>query len=382
MDFFFDWYLWMFPLLGFFAILLTSNKKKYSLEHNTIDSSFNSNSIEEYRVSKFFAIIVFLAMILIAGFRDRWYADTTAYVYMFEEWPNKLSEVFLTGEERYPGFLYFTVFIKQYISTDFRVWLVIIATISISCLALTYRKYTSEIVLCAFLFFSSTDFHSWTMNGIRQFLVVSILFALTPLLFKNRLFGYIIFIVLGLLLYYFHISVLIALPIYFVALGKPLNKKTITVMLFIVLVITFLDQFTTLMSDVIENTSYKSSVTEIISNVDGGTNIFRVLFYSIPTVFLIIFRHRIPDNIPNIIKYSMNMSMVGSAFYLLSFFTSGIFLGRIPIYFTLFNYILIPWEINNLVKQENKKLVYYALIIMYLVFYIYQQYTWNSGIIL
>ncbi len=377
MDIIFDWYLWMFPLLGMFEYILISKKKFYAAEHSIPNSPINYDLADDYRASIGFTILVFLAMILVAGFRDRWYADTTAYVYMFESWPDKLSDITLTGEERYPGFIYFTVFIKQFISSDFRVWLIIIATVSILCLALTYRKYTAEIVLCAFMFFASTDFSSWTMNGMRQFLVVAIMFSLTPLLFKKKISCYFIFIGVGLLLYYFHVSVLIVLPAFFAALGKPMNKKTIFVMGVIVLAIVCLGQFTNLMANTMENINYGGSVSEITSEADDGTNILRVLFYSIPALPAIFFRKRIPKDTPEIINYSINMSMLGMAFYFLSFFTSGIYLGRIPIYCTLFNYILIPWEIKHFFRKEYQQIIFAVFIVIYFIFYVFQMITWG-----
>lgn len=378
MDIIFDWYLWMFPLLGIFEYILISKKKIYAGEHSLPNSPLNYDIADDYRVTVGFAILVFLAMILVSGFRDRWYADTTAYVSMFESWPGKLSDIKLTGEERYPGFIYFTVFIKQFISSDFRVWLVIIATVSILCIALTYRRYTSEIVLCAFFFFASTDFQSWTMNGIRQFLVVAVMFSLTPLLLNKKPAGIIVFIAIGLLLYFFHVSVLIALPVYIMALGKPMNKRTLLVMGAVVLAIVFIGQFSNLLADTLENTNYQSSTAEILSDEDDGTNILRVLFYSVPALLAIFFRKKIPDNAPEIINFSINMSLVGMAFYFLSFFMSGIFLGRIPIYFTLYNYILIPWEIKTFFKKENQQIVFAGFIIVYCVFYVVQFITWGN----
>lgn len=377
MDIIFDWYLWMFPLLGIFEYILISKKKIYAAEHSLPNSPLNYDIADDYRVTVGFAILVFLAMILVSGFRDRWYADTTAYVNMFESWPSRFGDIKLTGEERYPGFIYFTVFIKQFISSDFRVWLVIIAAISILCIALTYRRYTSEIVLCAFFFFASTDFQAWTMNGIRQFLVVAIMFALTPLLLKKKPSGIIVFIAVGLLLYFTHVSVIIAVPVYIMALGKPMNKKTLLVMGAIVLAIVFIGQFSELLTETLEGTNYESSTAEILSDEDDGTNILRVLFYSVPALLAIFYRKKIPENAPAIINFSINMSLVGMAFYFLSFFMSGIFLGRIPIYFTLFNYILIPWEIKTFFKKENQKFIFYGFIIVYIAFYVVQMRTWG-----
>lgn len=377
MDIIFDWYLWMFPLLGFFEYMLISKKKIYAAEHSLPNSPVNYSVADDYRVTAGFAILVFLAMILLSGFRDRWYADTTAYVNMFESCPDRLINIELTGEERSPGFIYFTVFIKQFISSDFRVWLVIIATISILCLALTYRRYTSEIVLCAFFFFASTDFQSWTMNGMRQFLVVAIMFALTPLLLNKKPSGVIVFVAVGVLLYFFHVSVIIALPVYIMALGKPMNKRTLLVMGAVVLAIVFIGQFANLLTDTLEGTNYQSSTAEILSDEDDGTNILRVLFYSVPAILAIVFRKKIPEDAPTIINFSINMSLVGMAFYFLSFFMSGIYLGRIPIYFTLYNYILIPWEVKTFFRKENQQIIFVGFIITYIVFYVFQIITWG-----
>ena len=71
------------------------------------------------------------------------------------------------------------------------------------------------------------------------------------------------------------------------------------------------------------------------------------------------------------------MSLVGAAFYWLSAFTNGISIGRIPIYFTLFNYILIPWEIKTFFHKDMQKIVFAIFIVVYFVFYCYQMSTWG-----
>ena len=66
------------------------------------------------------------------------------------------------------------------------------------------------------------------------------------------------------------------------------------------------------------------------------------------------------------------MSIISTGLYIISMFTSGIFIGRLPIYFSLYNYILLPWEIENLFTQRSKKIIYIGLIACYIVFYYYQ----------
>lgn len=369
MDNFFDWYLWYLPILGIFEFILISQKRKYSLEHPglTYEDSY------EYRTGLLFAILVFLPMFFISGFREFWYADTWAYVGLFESWPKTIGQIEIGGTSKYPGFIYFSVFIKQFISVDPRVWLVIIAGISVFCIANTFKRYTSEVVLCAFLFFCSTECQGWLMNGMRQFLAVSILFAFVPLVLSKRPSKITLFIGIGLLMYTFHISSLIALPVYFFALGKPFNKKTMIVLVLSFVAIIFLDSFLNIFSEVVSTTSYSSSVNDITSESNIGTNVFRVLVYSVPGILAIIFRKKIPDDSPDIIKFSVNMSLVTIAFYAISMFTSGIFFGRMPIYFSLFNYILLPWEINHFFPKDKRKIVYIIAIVLYILYYI----IWN-----
>lgn len=375
MRYFFDWYLWILPCLAFFAYVLISKKKRFAFENTTLGTEINYEIADDYRVSLLFAILIFLPFIFISTYRGFSFGDSAAYRNMFMSWPDNLGDINLTGKERYPGFIYFTVFVKQFISNNYRVWFFIIAAIQCVCLAITFRRYTSEIVLCAYLFFMS-DFQGWMNNGMRQFLVVCIMFALTPLLLQRKTSKYIIFIAIAVLLYFTHVSVLIALPVYFVALGKPMNKKTLAFIGMIVLAIVFVDQFTDVMSGTLENTNYSGSKEEITSTA-YGTNIIRVFFFSLPAIFAVLFRKKIQSDTPDIIKYSINMSLVGAAFYFLSAFTNGVSIGRLPIYFTLYNYILIPWEIKHFFKKENQQLVFIVVIVLYFLFFAYQMTVWG-----
>lgn len=375
MSIIFDWYLWMLPLMGVFELILISNKKIYASEHTLPNSPLDYDMADDYRVTVGFAILVFLPFIFISANRGFSFGDTYAYRNMFLSWPDSIKEISLTGNERYPGFIYFTVFIKQFIANDYRVWFFIIAAIQCICLASTYRRYTAEIVLCAY-FFLMSDFQGWMNNGMRQFLVATIMFALTPLILDKKISKCVVFIAVALLLYYTHVSAIIALPVYFVALGKPMNKRTVLLIGAIVLAIVFVGQFTDLMSDALSETNYEASTQEIAST-DNGTNIIRVLFFSIPAALAIFFRKKIPPVVPAVINFSINMSLIGSAFYFLSAFTNGVSIGRIPIYFTLFNYILIPWEIKHFFKKEDHHMVFAVFIIVYFIFFAYQMITWG-----
>ena len=155
-----------------------------------------------------------------------------------------------------------------------------------------------------------------------------------------------------------------------------MNKRTLFLLGLIALAIVFVGQFTGLLADTLEGTNYDRSAAEITSTTNG-TNILRVLFFSIPTVLLIIFRKKIPADTPPIIGFSINASLIGTGFYVLSAFTNGVSIGRMPIYFTLYNYFLIPWEIKTFFKKESQTMVLFIFIAAYFIFYIYQMWTWG-----
>ena len=73
-----------------------------------------------------------------------------------------------------------------------------------------------------------------------------------------------------------------------------------------------------------------------------------------------------------VINFCTNMSIISTGIYIISMFTSGIFIGRLPIYASLYNYILLPWEIDHMFTKESKRLIMIVMVAAYLVFYWYQ----------
>lgn len=369
-DVFFKWYLWYFLFLVFMGFVYVQQKDKYlSSEEGKLLKS------DDYRVSLIFSLLVFLPLMIISGLREQYsVGDTWLYVEMYKSYPSSLSELLgdLDWEGRYPGFLIFSVLVKQFFGSDYRAWLMIIAIISCGCLAITYRKYTSDIVTTAFLFFASTDFMSWMMNGMRQFLVATIVFAFFPLL-KNK--KYVFFIILVLILFTVHRSAIVVIPLYLCSLGKPFNKRTFTVLGLCLVAIIFVGQFTNMLDDSLQTTAYSGMVEEFEG--DNGTNIVRALVYSIPAIIAIFSRKKFTEETPSIIQISVNMSLITMGMYFLSVFTSGIYMGRLPIYFSLFNYILLPWELKNLFTEDQHKFLRATMVVLYLVFFTYQMIEWN-----
>lgn len=176
----------------------------------------------------------------------------------------------------------------------------------------------------------------------------------------------------------FHQSALIILPFIFICQGKAWNKKTLFFITLIIIVVAGIESFTGILNSALAETQYQNVVSDWQSFEDDGTNILRVLVYTVPTILALLGKKKIEQENNKVINYCVNMSLISTGFYIVSMFTSGIFIGRIPIYFSLFNYILLPWEIKNLFEWKSRTLMWLFMILGYLGFYYYSiYYAWG-----
>ncbi len=333
--------------------------------------------VEEERYHWLFAFIMFLPIILMAGFRDRWFADTSLYVYEYLKMPNTFSEIpsFLEQFSKDKGFSVLSILIKMIIGNNYRSYLIIIAAFQGAVVFSFFRKYSFHYVFSVFLFVVSTDYISWMFNGIRQFLAVVIVLCATPFLLKKKWIPLLIVILLASTV---HQSALIMIPIVLIAQGKAWNKKTLLFIGVVLIAILFLDVFTNVLDESLQNTQYKNVVKDYTEWNDDGTNPIRVFVYAIPTIISLLGRKQIENSGSSLVNICVNLSIISTGIYIVSIFTSGIFLGRLPIYISLFNYILLPWEINHIIPFKYKNVFIVSIISMYIIFYYYQMHiAWS-----
>ena len=332
--------------------------------------------IYESRTNLFMAIMAFSIIIFFAGMRS-YVADTSAYINTFNQYPlfSVAHDMIFDSSAREPGFIVFSILIKTYISQDYQVWLFIIATISGVCIMYPLYKYSCNYGISLFLFMTSCQF-TWMFNGMRQFLVAYILFACTPFILEKKPIPYIIIV---LILSTFHKSALIMIPAYFIVDSEPWSKRTMLFIACIILAMMFTSKFTGLLDTVVENSDYATSIGEF-KDSDDGTNPIRILVESIPIIIAFIYRDRIKEKLTPIIKISINMSLISSGVYIISKIAkSGVLLGRLPIYFSLYNLLLLPWLINNIFEKNERRLINFFMIICYLGFFYYQmKIAWNG----
>ena len=289
---------------------------------------------------------------------------------MFREIPSGLRNIpsYMDTIEKDKGFYLFSAVIKDLIGDNVNVYFIILALIQVALLIKVYRKYSSNYIVTFFLFIASTDYISWMFNGIRQFTAVTITFFAFEYILKKKYVPAVLIVLFAAL---FHGSALLVLPFIFIAQGQAWNKKTILFIIAVIVAVMFIGEFTDILDTLLAETQYKNVVSDWQECQDDGTNIIRVLVYAIPSILSLVGLRFIKYADDPVINLCTNMSIASVGLYVVSMFTSGIFIGRLPIYFSLYSYILLPWEIEHMFSEKSVKLVYLAMIAGYLGFYMY-----------
>lgn len=316
------------------------------------------------------ALLLVAPLIYWCATRSLWVGDTTGYYEKFMAAPTSIGEIsaYASSFSKDNTFYALGALIKCIFGTNYQNYFAVIAIIQLFCLVFIYRKYSRNYWLSIFLFVASTDYTAWMFNGMRQFLAAAISFAAAGFVFRKK------YVPALLLVYFaslFHQSALLLLPVVFLVQGEAWNKKTNLVLVCAMICVLFVGEFTTFLDEAMADTQYKNVVSDFTNSEDDGTNALRVLVYSVPTILAFVYRRKVQEADSPIINVCVNMSIVSTGIYIVSMFTSGIFLGRLPIYMSLYNYILLPWEIRHFFKKDMRMFVTVALIGFYLMFYLY-----------
>lgn len=324
----------------------------------------------------FTAMILVFPYILWTGCRTN-FIDTITYIQAFRIVPSTLAAIpsYLAANDKDQGFSVLMILCKSIGITDYHHFFMLIALFQILCVVSTFRKYSENFWISFFLFVASTDYLSWMQNGMRQFIAVSMIFAAFSLQVERK---YMRFALVVLLASTIHGSALLMLPLAYVMAGPALNRKTFLMIGGVALVIPFIDSLLPVLEDLLMDTQYDDVMTNGIWENDDGTNLIRVAVYSAPALIALLGHKYICRNTEPITNLCINASMITMAIYLVSSVTSGIYIGRLPIYTTLHGYMVLPWLIDQIFEKTSARLIKLMMIIAYVAFHYYQmQIVWG-----
>lgn len=310
----------------------------------------------------FFGIICFFC-----GLRSG-IADTGTYINMFKEYPSDLTvatQLLPTIKDK--GFYLFSVFYKQYISQDYHGWLFLIAFVSCYATMKAFRRYSSEFGLSCFLFIATAMF-TYLVNGIRQYIVVSILFACSHWITERK---YLKFIIVTLICSTIHASAIIFIPVLFLINSKPWSFRMILLVAITIVLGLKFDLSMTVLENSLEGTVYDNYVS-YIANEGVGSNIIRLVLAALPVIMAFLEKSTIERQGTPFIKQAVNMSIINFCVYFIGTFTSGMALARLATYFDIYNMVLLPWLVDHYGTGASRKTMKMAMIVLYIIYFWYQ----------
>ena len=340
----------------------------YSMGHKEeiLLTDYNIQQGIQKKIPLAYAIVVFGYFIFWIGMR-KYVADTSQYISSFNSIPSDFSTAWnqIDWEGKGPAFSAFNVLFKCFVSQDFQWWLMTIAIISGVCVMIVLRKYSCDFFFSSFLFITLLTFF-WMMNGMRQFICVALLFLCCDWIKDGKFTRFLIAV---LLMSTVHTTAFLMIPIYFVARSKPWDKKIALFIIGIIFVCIFAEPFFSGVDNALSGTAYEG--TSLIFDEDDGVNPLRVLFYSIPPVVAYIFREKIGEYSEKnpMLNICVNMSVITAALYLVGMFTSGILIGRLPIYTEVYDLILIPYLLHICVDRKSRTVVTGVVVIVLLLYF-------------
>lgn len=351
--------LWVFLI---YLVYSMTHKEEIKL------TDYNIQQGIQKKIPLVYAVLVFGYFIFWIGMRSG-IADTFQYISTYKLIPADFSTAWsqIEWDGKNPGFDLFNALFKCFISQDYHWWLMTIAIVCGVCLVTVFRKYSVNYFMSCFLFMTMITY-TWMLNGMRQFIAVAILFLCCDWIKDGK---FIKFLIAVLILSTVHFTCIMMIPIYFVARLKPWSKKIVLFIFAIILLCVFAEPFFGELDNILSDTGY-SGFTEQFAE-DDGVNPIRVLFYAIPPLIAFWKRNVLAAYYEKnrMLPIMINMSLITAALYLVGVFTSGILIGRLPIYCEVYNLILMPYLLYvGFNKQERKIIMPVYVMVMLLFFYL------------
>ncbi|MCM3735037.1 EpsG family protein [Bacillus cytotoxicus] len=305
--------------------------------------------------NQFLILMTSLSLVLVAGLRNN-IGDT--YFYMHAYTVTNFNWEYIQ-KNKDMGFNIFQMVLQKY-TDDPQVMVFSAALITNVLIVFILYKYSRLIDLSLYVYITS-GMYLTSMNGIRQYLAAAIIFAATKYILDGNWKKYILIVLLAST---FHQSALVLIPIYFLIRRKAWSSTTFILLFLAVLIVIGFNKFSEVFFAAIGDTQYG----HYKDFHEGGANILRVAVDAAPLILAYFGRERLRELFPKS-DYVVNMALLGAVFMLIS--TQNWIFARFTIYFGLYQLILISWVVKLFTKKDQK-FIYYAIVVCYFVYFVYE----------
>ena len=354
-------------IISFFGMSMYKSK----VQNAALGPVDDSSEVNYKTIGLFMALATFVLLVYFAGQRS-YIFDSTDYQYSYDNYftdeLNQITDIIKgTRDEKGPLFKILLILFKHFTHGTYNDWFTFIALIQCTSIAIFLYKYSVNFAYSIFFFFTTSTF-LWMVNGIRQFLAATFILFFVDWIKERKTIPFIIVVIIA---FWIHSSALLWIPVYFLINFEPWSKKFIILSLVLTIGLFFYSRSSALNDS---DYSYLNS-----SDYQSGVNPIRVLVMAVPAVIAFVRRKEIRMIDNKFVNVWINLSAITTECYIVGMFRSGV-MGRIPVYFQLFNLLLLPWLLKNAFDESMGRSILLASLIGYFAYFWYDMFIAGNGI--
>lgn len=326
----------------------------------------------KYHIDKDYMALFFISvwLILVSGLRYRVGTDYNAYIINYPLYKNIKFQSF--GSR-------IVAILSSWIKDDYSTWFFLMAflTIGLSIYSISKKK---EYWPLTILLYILMGFWHASFNIVKQCMAMAILLACQDFLLEKKFLKWMFACFIATL---FHVSAIIMIPVYFLVTRK-INKRQIILLVIVGVVISIgYEPLFDIMAFLKSNEGMESINSSVGSR---EVNILRVIVNVLPAILMVPLRKEYKkteyDEIRKIHTFNRETEIpYGAELTLWSNFSllnaviciaaqNSVYLTRFSNYTGIFNIFFIPFALKYM-DLKRKRVIYFALISCYFVFWIY-----------
>lgn len=297
-----------------------------------------------------FLYTLLISLVILEGLR--WYSGTDFLMYYtsYEQVLNPVAEFHNT---RYDVFYVWLMILFKSLQIDYTFFLLFLSSLTVFFYGWTIKKYTHFPIFALFVLFVSL-IGFWGSN--RQLLALSLVFFGSQFIISKKYWLYILIVLVAM---GFHFTAIIMLPVVF--FNREINlKKWAGILLLILLVgLLPLEDFLLFFLNHNHNETFlaerfNSYLKWYKANVSPLQIVLGVLRKLMPIFIAVYFRDQLKEKT----GYSLfvNIGFLSIALYLFLGLTFPFLLGRLTIYYSVFECIIYSWIGYVFVKQKQNQM--------------------------
>ena len=346
----------LLPVFIFSLIMAYISDKRAHIDFNKF-----GDKIYRHKEKIFFFLMAVVAIVFV-GLRTS-YNDTETYRYSYELMPTGMGNILnldlSLGSN--PGFNILNTILKT-IGFSTQDFLMIYAVVTVGIYFWFVRKYSDNIWLSVFLFFTM-GCYTFTMAAIKQCVAVAFCLVGIDRLLREKKISFVFWILLASTFHPYSLMYLIAPFLMF----KPWTNKTYILLAVFGLIGLGIQP---LLGTVVDITTMLGEEYDAATFTGEGINIFRLAVVWVPVIVSFFVRKYLREANTKKDNLILNLTILNAEIMFIGLFGTANYFGRLANYFLIFQALCLPHLFNGFTTR-SKKIITIICVICFLLYFYY-----------